>query len=357
MRATRRCWPKRRPRACASRLRPKHRRRTSRRAIRSIASRSMRCARASSRSTRATGRPSRTTSRCSASPSASSSPGTPSRWARTGSGCSQSIERWQTKGINDDKPDLWATKAKDGRLFKDVYAEWMRQAERIKQTGDRYEPIYPENCPPEFKPFFDVIVRKGNITLTTQGQANVQKLKDAGIELDHLDPTTPEYMAKRPKIVEILGEKAVLQWETTELGDGGASKVSARIHKVLSDDALAQLRAAFPDCEIIVSGSATQTGKELSAVKDIDIVLVVPEGTSMNARIGLEKRAAGMSVKSSPDLVKAGGPKELKVDAKAMTQAEYMGMRTVATGRTPMENTRIDLRPSADAAKFVEALK
>lgn len=270
---------------------------------------------------------------------------------------SQSIERWQTKGINDDKPDLWATRAKDGRLFKDVYAEWMRQAERIKQTGDSYEPIYPENCPPEFKPLFDAIVRKGNITLTTQGQANVQKLKDAGIELDHLDPTTPGYMAKRPKIVEILGEKAVLQWETTKLGDGGASKVNARIHKVLSDDGLAQLRAAFPDCEIIVSGSATQTGKELSAVKDIDIVLVVPEGTSMNARIGLEKRAAGMSVKSSPDLVKAGGPKELKVDAKAMTQAEYMGMRTVVTGRTPMEDTRIDQRPSAEAAKFVEALK
>jgi hypothetical protein len=270
----------------------------------------------------------------------------------------QSTERWQTKGINEDAPDLWNKKSADGKVFRDVYAEWMAQAERIVPKGDGFEPVYPKDCPAEFKPIFDSIVKKGNITLTTQGQANTQKLKDAGIDLNKLDPLSPEYLKQRPKIIEILGEKAVLQWETTKLGDPSMSKVGERIHKVASDEALAALRQAFPDCEIVITGSATQTGKELGAVKDLDVVLIVPEGTTMEVRIGLEKRAAGLTLKSSPELVKAGGPAELKVDAKAMLPGEYMGLRGVASNRTPMQDTRIDVKAAGtEASKWVDALK
>jgi len=270
----------------------------------------------------------------------------------------QSVERWQTKGINEDAPDTWGKRAADGRLFRDVYAEWMGQAERIAARGDGYEPVYPKDCPPEFKPIFDQIVRRGNITLTTQGEANAQKLKDAGIDLNNLDPLSPEYLAKRPKIIEVLGEKAVLQWEMTQLRDPGKSDVGKRIHRVVSDEGLATLRQAFPDCEIVITGSAAQTGKDLGVVKDLDVVLIVPEGTTMEVRIGLEKRAAGLTLKSSPELVKSGGPAELKVDAKAMLPGEYMGMRAVATNRTPMQDTRVDAKaPAIGTPKWVEVLK
>ena len=261
---------------------------------------------------------------------------------------SQSIARWQTDGISHDAPGTWDKKAADGRTFKEVYAEWMKQPERIRKNGDKWEPILPANCPSEFVPIFKRVVAEGNITLTTQGEANVAKLKAAGIDLDKLDPLSPEYFAQRDKIVGILGEEAVKRWEAskTATADGTKADVAKRVSSVVPPEAIASLRAAFPDCEIIMSGSISQTGKPLTGdggIADVDIFLVVPEGTPIENRIAMEKRASGMKLPTTPAFQEAKGLAELPVDAKAMTPEEYLGMRTVDPGkRTPLGDVRVD---------------
>jgi hypothetical protein len=268
---------------------------------------------------------------------------------------SQSIARWQTDGISHDAPSTWDKEAPDGRKFKDVYAEWMKQPERIRKNGDLWEPVLPANCPKEFEPIFKRIVEKGNISLTTQGEANVGKLKDAGIDLSKLDPLSPEYLAQRDKIIGILGEDAVRKWEATETdtGDGAKDDVAKRIHSVVAPEAIASLRAAFPDCEIVMSGSISQTGKPTTGkggIADVDIFLVVPEGTPMESRIAMEKRASSMKLPTTPEFQKSNGPPELPVDVKAMTSEEYLGVRTVDPGkRTPLGAMRVDGNaPSSD---------
>jgi hypothetical protein len=264
----------------------------------------------------------------------------------------QDIARWQTKGISEDAPDMWGKKASDGSLFKDWYAKWMASEERIVQDGDGFKAKYPEGCPPEFKVLFDGIVKKGNITLTTKAANTVDKLKAAGIDVSKLDPTSPEYLAQRPQIEKVLGKDGLAKFEETMFGKNAEkAAIDARMTKVLADGALDTLRAAFPDCEIVVTGSLTQTGKSINAVKDVDIILIVPECTKPEVRLGYEERAKSIKLPTGKDYQEGGGPHELSIDAKAMTKDMYMGMRSQETpaGRTPLNDVRIDSKvPTAD---------
>ena len=271
---------------------------------------------------------------------------------------SQSIARWQTDGISHDAPGTWDKKSADGHTFKDVYAEWMKQPERIRKTDTGWEPIYPKECPPEFKPIFDRIVQKGNTTLTTQGEANVAKLKAAGVDLSTMDPLSPEYLAQRDKIIKALGEAEVKRWEASQTQSAAdTADVMKRIHSVLAPDALASLRAAFPDCEIIISGSMSQSGKPLTGPKgiaDVDVTIVAPKDTPMENRVAMERRASGIKLQTTPEFQKAGGAAELPVDAKAMLPEEYLGYRTVTTpNRNPLGDVRVDdhAPKSADIAQ------
>src|SRR5262249_54327965 len=157
----------------------------------------------------------------------------------------------------------------------------------------------------------------------------------------------PEYAKVRPKILEVLGKEALERWEGSMLhaeGDAARAAVDARVKKVLADGALERLRAEFPDCEILLTGSVSQTGKPITDVKDIDVIIIAPEKATPDWRIAAEKRAAEMKLPTGKDFIEAGGKKtELPVDAKVMTKEQYLGMRSLdPKGRTPLNDFRID---------------
>lgn len=273
----------------------------------------------------------------------------------------QDIARWQTKGITTDAPDLWAKKASDGTAFKDTYQKWISQEHPYVEKDGKLEPVKPEGVSDaawnEFKPTFESILKKGNITLTTKGAENVEALKAKGIDLTGLDPTSPDYAKVRPEIEKVLGKDALERWErsvTGKEGDPARAELDARLKKVLADEALAQLKSAFPDCEILLTGSVSQPGKPITAVKDVDVIIIAPDGAPPEWRVAAEKRAGEMKLPAGKELIEAGGPATLDVDAKVMTKEQYLGLRSIDPGkRTPMNDFRIDdhVKSAEDVAK------
>jgi hypothetical protein len=273
-------------------------------------------------------------------------------------GTSQAIERWQTGDLAQNSPELWQ-KTAEGKSFKDVYSQWMQQETRLKKNGDHWEVVYPAGCPKDFKPIFDGMVQRGDIARLTQGELNVNAAKQAGIDLDHLDPLSPEYMAQREKLTLLFGDGAVKRWETTKVGTDspGKQQTTQRVRSVLAEGQLEVIKAAFPDCEVMLTGSLAHTSAPLTgpkAIRNVDVVLVIPKDMPQDSRAALEMRARGLRLKTTPEYQAAGGPAELAVDARAMSNADYMGVRTGdADNSAPTNDLRIDdhAKTAADVAK------
>jgi hypothetical protein len=122
-----------------------------------------------------------------------------------------------------------------------------------------------------------------------------------------------------------------------------------KIDKILAPEALAKLQAEFPDCEIYLTGSASQPGKtDLAGVKDIDVVLVLPEGKSAQDRAAYEQRAKKMTLPTTKPFADLTLRDTLPVDATARTRENFFGVVTADAGvkpngkpRTPLEYARV----------------
>lgn len=239
--------------------------------------------------------------------------------------------RWQTQAVTNGKPEVWATKAKDGTTFRDVYEKWIKQDVPYKGS----EPVKPDGVSAEawkeFEPQIKKILADHNFQTAMEGNEIVKQLKDAKIDLAHLDPMSPEYQKIRPQLLAKVGEAKLAHFEaslTRGEGDPARAAADAQVKKVLADSAIPTLKSTFPDCEILLTGEATKSGGEVGKLGHVDVILLAPDGVTPEVRIGLEERANQMSLPAGEAVTKAGGPKELKVSAKAMTKEQYLGIKS-----------------------------
>jgi hypothetical protein len=285
---------------------------------------------------------------------------------------SNDAARIQTKSINsaiqEGQIDLdWNKKNKAGTTtLGQEYQKWIESPEPVDFSGKTPKANYKGD--PEFAATIDGIVAKGNITLNLKAQANAHAAES--LQLKSLDPASPTYAADRAKLVEKFGAEAVARYEHATLGDAtdpARKKIFEQVDKIVGPEAITQLRNAFPGCEIYITGSASQPSKgkpaDLAKITDLDVVIVVPEGTDGPGRALYEDRAKTLQVPTSPEFAQATGKSSLPVDASARTKSQMLGLMTTPTPtdaagkpRTPLEYARVDANLPENAPQVRENL-
>jgi len=277
------------------------------------------------------------------------------------SNAEQASARWQTEGLETDPR---AAELMADPEFREHYARWMEMPNRLERHGRTWHVNFPPDTPGRVQAMIRSVVKGGNITLTTTAASITERLHTEFPDVPP-DPSSPQWQAARDRLVSAFGAENIARFEqaaTQMPGDAGRAELDARVHDVLTADALGHLRAAFNGSQIYLTGSIAQTRKSLSAVGDVDVIIVAPEGTPLANRIAMERRAASMRLQTSPEhrqaLQEANLPvaESLEVDAKVMTPEEFAGWSLVgeqrrldnhlrATGerRTPLRQLRIDV--------------
>lgn len=285
--------------------------------------------------------------------------------------------RIQTKSLNgmiqDGEIKLdWNKKNKAGTTTLGAeYRKWIEGPDPVDFSGKTPKANYHGD--PEFAPEINAIVENGgNITLNLKAQANANAAKD--LKIKSLDPSSPSYAADRAKLVEKFGAEAVARYEQATLGDASDPSRKAifdQVNKIVGPEAITDLRNAFPKCEIYITGSASQPSKgkpaDLMKINDLDVVIVVPEGTDAQGRALIEERAATLSVPTTPEFAAVTKKSSLKVDATARTKDKAFGLMTTQQGinpktnkpYTPLEYARVDanIPESAQSAKEYTAVR
>jgi len=267
------------------------------------------------------------------------------------------VERWQTHALETDPR---GAEAMADPQFREYYARWMEMPDRLSYDAAGHPIIrFPEGTPPEVQTrITNMVNRDGNVGLMTRAVARGAEIHQALVELGFpdpsaIDPRSEAWNRARNELQRRFGRPAVRAYEESVLsryGDRARAALDDRVHSILRDGALDILRSAFPDCQIYLTGSMTQASKAGVDVTDVDVILVVPEGTPIEVRAAMEERAAGMRLPTSEayrdEAARRGRPHAdtLEVDPKAMTPQEYAGwaMTPTAPGRTPLRNLRID---------------
>ncbi len=282
------------------------------------------------------------------------------RWLTPGQ---QRVRDWQLHGLEGD-PRGQAMLA-DPELVR-WFERWMSMPDKVTFDGDKPTVRYPDGVPPHVRAKLEQIVRAGNLMLMSRAVDVGQQLRADFPDVD-LDPTSSSWQAARPKIIERFGEQAVAQYEqrfAATVTIGGARGLN-RVERLVVPAALKRLTDMFPGMDVYVTGSAAQD-KPLHEVTDIDIVIVVPDDTSVAVREEFEANANRITLQSLADgrgsygeAVRGsseGGPRvpaieNFPVDAKVMTRSEFAGKSMMATpvGRTPMTDVRIDAPGMRDA--------
>ncbi|MBA3462162.1 MAG: hypothetical protein H0T46_19535, partial [Deltaproteobacteria bacterium] len=274
------------------------------------------------------------------------------------------IARLQTKGIEtaiaegQSKFD-WNARSKDGtHSVAEIYKAWIEGKQPVDFSGKEPHANFSgdETLRPyfdEFRPIFDGIVKNpsANVTLNAKAKQNASAIGD--LKLSSLDPTNPNYYVDRAKLVEKLGPAAVARYESQvlNLSTESQTKVREKVRMVVPDEAIAQLRSQFPDAEIYIYGSSAQPNKkDLTLVKDIDVMLVLPDGTPGTRKAELENIAKSMTLPTTPEFAAATNKTELPLDVSVRTKSDAVGLMTMEPGtnpktnapRTPLEYARVD---------------
>jgi hypothetical protein len=168
-------------------------------------------------------------------------------------------------------------------------------------------------------------------------------------------PGSPGWKQNRPKLVEVLGEEAVQRYERFRLGPAAASKEAGEAYlklrealaRLIPETELERIRKLFAGYDVYASGSATQPGKPFwRAVNDLDVFVVVPEGTPPDLRQAIEARARDVRIRPDPEFLRNNRlPPDhtIGLDAKAIGNDEFFGLATTqATGRTPLNYAKVE---------------
>ena len=272
----------------------------------------------------------------------------------------QAVERWVTHSLESDP-------AGDSLLHepgvREWYDRWMRQPERVTPREDgSYEVKYPEGTPEDVRPALDRIARESDLGLLTDAVKISEQIQADFPDVATMDPLSPEWQQRRPELVRRFGEAGVAKYEqhlNTRLGDPDArvKAASEALQQQIDYHSLHELRRAFPDCEIYVSGSVVTPGKQGHA--DADVVIVAPEGTTAEQRAAMEARANGMTLSYRPGSTPGGTPlpPPIQVHARVMSPSEHLGWSAATAdgpaGRTPITEVRIDFHQSEAQTKRI----
>ena len=306
------------------------------------------------------------------------------KMAPKGGADAQASARWQSHALDEAAAEglPGAKTLTEDPEFMKGYRAWMEQAEPKVVFKDG-KPV--ANFGPEFQGSADVKTKiqkfvdtKGvGISLYEKAWANAAELRKveeavakSGGTLD-MQPGSPGWKDNRAKVVKALGgdaaaEDLVARYERFRSGAGAADVHAylaerAQLRTVIPDTEVDRLRGLFPEYEVYVTGSATQTGKVVSKdIPDIDCVVVVPKGTAPELMAAIEQRGRGARIRPDPAFLQANGlpPNHtLGLDVKVMTPEQFFGFSTVAPkGRTPLNFTRIDAAPGQLAAAEVRGM-
>ncbi len=279
------------------------------------------------------------------------------------------VARIQTKGILGEiqdgnvPKDYFAKKSADGKTtLGEWYKKWIESPDPVDMTGAKPKAKYPAGMPEEFKADIDFIVEKGNVTLSLKAKAGAAKLREIH-DLKTIDPNKPEYAVARSELVEKYGEEAIKRYESAILGGRGTvgrEDVFKQVDKVLDQKGIDTIRGWLPEQEVYVTGSASQPGKAITDIKDVDILIIVPDGTTAKAIAELEAKAGSLVVPTSKEFAAATGRGHLRVDATVRTRSNAFGLITADPGgRTPLNYARIDAHvpTNAEMAHGFEAAK
>ena len=248
------------------------------------------------------------------------------------------------------------------------YRAWMEQPEKVKfKPNGEPEIIMPrlEGPPPAgLEDKLKAMVKNTDVAVFDKAWArtgDVEAVREAnGGRLD-IDPTSPIWPTERPKLKEKLtrslgserrAEEALSHYESIRTGSRGPghelhAAQASRLGKVLPDGELDHLRRTFPECEIYVTGGAV-AAPGVDPLKSIDVVVVVPAGTTPDLMAAIELRVSSTRLRPDPDYVKAhptmGTNATLEVKAKAVTREQLFGLASArVAGKAPIELHRIDV--------------
>jgi hypothetical protein len=256
---------------------------------------------------------------------------------------------------------------------REWYEKWLVQKEKIT-FGPNGEPhaklpeIEGQVIPEGVKEHIEGLARMPEFQHQQRGLAiadEVAALRRISGGLD-IDPTSPIWPKEREKLISRLGggrsaEQLVDRYAAARLGGQSASHAAqrARLTQVLPKEEVERIAQMWPEYEVYVTGQAIAPGKAARAtpVGHIEIVVVVPEGTSADLIGAIEQRAKGRTVRPDPDYLRstpgADPNTTLPLDVKAQTPDQMFGAATARTkGYAPPDMHRIDVLASGEGHAY-----
>jgi hypothetical protein len=236
--------------------------------------------------------------------------------------------RWQAHGIEGDPAGATVLASAESRMW---FGLWMSQPVRFDADGNA---LLPAGAPAHVVEQLQAIKAKGNIAQTTKALAVTERLAERFEGLD-LDPDSAGWKAQRSELVAEFGEAAIRKYEK-ERGVGADTARSAaeqqaiqqRLDTVLGGVGRANLVMLVPDADVYVTGGAPRADKDPN-IADLDLVVVVPEGTPHRIRVQLEDQLHGRTI----ELGDGEATREIVLDPKVMTPAQFAGWSISAPSR------------------------
>jgi hypothetical protein len=228
----------------------------------------------------------------------------------------------------------------------------------IADEGGKLHIKLPHGVPEAIAAKLRLVAENGNIGIMARAEYARKRIAEA-LPGKTLDPSAKDWPETRAKLVEIVGETAVRKFESekTERIDERkpGDAVKTWLNSEVDEGEFESLANMYPGAEIYVTGSGAQPEKARVAIKkereldDVDIILVVPDGTPPNVRAEMEARLSTTTLKRPDPKPGEDIRPPLQVDGKVMTQSEFAGysMMKQAEGRTQLSNVRVDAPSTA----------
>jgi hypothetical protein len=255
------------------------------------------------------------------------------------------------------------------------YEAWLTQKEKVTFDANgephvKLPEIKGETIPPKVQAHLEEIAHSSKFAqqqkafATAEDIAEVRRIS-SGLDID---PSSPIWAKERERLITKLSDRMDVR-RAEQLVDGYAharlgiqSAGHAAQHKklieVIPQDEINAIARNWPEFEVYVTGPSFRSGKSGSVGK-VEVIVVVPEGTSADLIGAIEQRARGRRVRPDPDYIKShsGKPDEtLGLDVKVMTPDQMLGAATSEVkGGAATAMHRIDTPMTASGQPYTSA--
>jgi hypothetical protein len=253
--------------------------------------------------------------------------------------------------------------------FDDYYRRWLAQPQRV--TFDPHgnpRAVFEGTPSPEVRAHIErMLADPGSDLARTERAlahaADARAVEDAvrsagGGELD-LQPGSSGWQANRGRVLDALtrrlgdaadAEAALARYERVRLGTGGADPMAflaerRQLHTVLPEGQLTRIRDLYPGNEVYMSGAAASPGAAVQAGQPLEVVVVVPRGTTPEVMHAMEQRVNGLDLVLDPAFCDAHGlPRTTRpaIRARVVTDEQFFGLATADGASAASRTHRID---------------